>query len=158
MQRILQNHPDLLLQFQEALPDDQKPNPTDNYSVALEFVHKVKNQYQNDEETYQMFLSLLREFERGGRTQPHILKEIENLLHKSPELVGQFRCFVSMKKTDSSDTLNSISNLEETAPLLTDLEGKVVQSKNFSLLKWILVLLCLALVCGISFALKDLIL
>lgn len=137
--KLLQNYPDLLIQFEEVIP-----KPQTQFTSALAFVNKVKNAYKSDPVVYETFLGLLRDFQRGGQSQTEVgfvdqvTRAVSILLSKTPDLVKEFQEFYNQKPltaSESNATLNEESirtphldniHTEETPLLARDIEAQRV--------------------------------
>jgi histone deacetylase complex regulatory component SIN3 len=140
------------LLFEECLPG-KREGSLNQFDSALTFVNKVRNRYQNDPNTYNTFLGLLRDYQRGGRAQEDVSLAVTWLLREHPDLVLEFSKFCNagqvLKNSDSNETLGPI---EENTPLLderVDLESQAPKRRyknvyiTFGLICFILAALAL---------------
>ncbi|KAJ2998714.1 hypothetical protein HDV02_004159 [Globomyces sp. JEL0801] len=140
---LLTDYPDLFNQFEQSfiLPSHKNTLVEDNqFNEAMAFVQKVQKVYEHTPYVYQKFLDLLREYQRGGRSQDEVIFE-------GPDLITQFiKSYGAAKglpkRADSNDTLPdttathlppSTIPADETQPLLLTRHDTIADTESGSL-------------------------
>jgi histone deacetylase complex regulatory component SIN3 len=117
MERILEPYPALKEQFLRCISTE-----TIMISSAVQYVNKIKIHFFQEPEKYEQFLVILKEFQRGNKSQEETTLEVEGLLQDSPELIQEFKQFYekpALVPSQSQETLN------ESTPLLShDVESQ----------------------------------
>ncbi|XP_074583786.1 paired amphipathic helix protein Sin3-like 5 [Curcuma longa] len=138
---LLQRQPDLFLGFQDFLPKgcDAKDSFTCiekhnyNYKDALEFVHKIKNRFSdNDQNYYTSFLHILNMYRTYQKSILEVQQEVMMLFQDHDDLLKEFYCF--MPNCSKGLTSSHALSRDLFGPTSTDYAGgeKMLQIERVS--------------------------
>ncbi|KAG6474815.1 hypothetical protein ZIOFF_064030 [Zingiber officinale] len=103
VKELLQRQPELFLDFQDFLPKgcDAKESCTyiekhnHNFKDALDFVHKIKNRFSdNDQNYYTSFLHILNMYRTYQKSIVEVHQEVIMLFQDHDDLLKDFYCFM----------------------------------------------------------------
>ncbi|TIA75342.1 hypothetical protein E3P89_00322 [Wallemia ichthyophaga] len=71
---------------------NQKPPVEFNHAIS--YVNKIKNRFNQDPETYKMFLEVLQTYQKEQRTIHEVYAQVNHLFHGAPDLLDEFKQFL----------------------------------------------------------------
>lgn len=68
--------------------------PPVEFNHAINYVNKIKNRFNQDPETYKMFLEVLQTYQKEQRTIHEVYAQVNHLFHGAPDLLDEFKQFL----------------------------------------------------------------
>ncbi|KAI9118992.1 hypothetical protein K1719_009667 [Acacia pycnantha] len=113
VKELFEGHDDLISRFNAFLPKGYEISPDDedeappkkkvvNYEEALDFVYKIKEQFQDDDHVYLSFMDILNMYRSNVKDIAEVYKEVSSLFGNHPDLLEEFTRFLP---DDSATTI-----------------------------------------------------
>ncbi|OIT37975.1 PREDICTED: paired amphipathic helix protein Sin3-like 2 [Nicotiana attenuata] len=98
---LFKGHPDLILRFNNFLPNgyeinltqanEAPPNRSITFEEALRLVEKIKKRFQNNKHDYQSFLDILKRYEEEHTSINDVYDEVATLFIDHSDLLDEFK-------------------------------------------------------------------
>nr|CAB3476585.1 unnamed protein product [Digitaria exilis] len=96
---LFNGYPELILGFNAFLPKgyaiklQEEKKPVD-FVEAINFVNKIKNRFQHDEQVYKSFLDILNMYRKDNKSIQDVYEEVANLFAEHKDLLEEFQHFL----------------------------------------------------------------
>ncbi|KAJ3430596.1 sin3b-related [Anaeramoeba flamelloides] len=98
--QLFKNHKDLILKFNQFLPQEYKVQESDIYQkveeldTAIGYVNKIKNRFQSNSVVYRSFLDILQHYQQELITIDEVFKQVKTLFAGEDDLINEFGAFL----------------------------------------------------------------
>ncbi|KAJ6230834.1 paired amphipathic helix sin3-like protein-related [Anaeramoeba flamelloides] len=117
--QLFKNHKDLILKFNQFLPQEYKVQESDIYQkveeldTAISYVNKIKTRFQSNSVIYRSFLDILQHYQQELITIDEVFKQVKTLFAGEEDLINEFGAFLpslNMVHESRSETTQSNNN------------------------------------------------
>ncbi|KAJ3428065.1 sin3a isoform g [Anaeramoeba flamelloides] len=98
--RLFKDEKDLILKFNQFLPEEFRVRETDisqkveELNTAINYVNKIKNRFSNKSQVYRTFLDILQHFQQDKMSIQTVFKKVRELFNGHDDLILAFEKFL----------------------------------------------------------------
>ncbi|KAL9226585.1 hypothetical protein vseg_002380 [Gypsophila vaccaria] len=110
VKELFKGHNNLIYGFNTFLPkgfeitvdDVEPPKKAVEFEEAINFVNKIKNRFQNDDQVYKSFLDILNMYRKEHKNISEVYEEVSQLFEDHPDLLDEFTRFLPDNSSSAS--------------------------------------------------------
>ncbi|KAJ6230387.1 sin3a [Anaeramoeba flamelloides] len=122
--RLFKDEKDLILKFNQFLPEEFRVRETDisqkveELNTAINYVNKIKNRFSNKSQVYRTFLDILQHFQQDKMSIQTVFKKVRELFNGHDDLIFAFEKFLpafenGAKQGNQNENFNQNRNMDQ---------------------------------------------